>query len=62
MPARLRTRDPAVALAPPASPVPAPRGTTGTRNSDAARSVACTCSTFRAFTIASGRPSATHPD
>ncbi len=42
--------------APPASPVPAPRGTTGMPIRVAKRIVACTSSTMRAVTRASGAP------
>ena len=53
---------PAPAFAPPARPVPAPRVTTGVRVSVAMRRVACTSSTERAWTTASGMPDAACPD
>src|SRR5690606_12620259 len=48
------TSSPCWAMAPPASPVPAPRGTTGTPCALAQRSAACTWATSRASTRASG--------
>src|SRR4051794_8016786 len=52
----LSTRQPSTAVAPPASPVPAPRGTTGTRCSLAQRSAVCTCAAQPARTTARGSP------
>lgn len=46
----------ASAVAPPDNPVPAPRGTTGTRWAVAQRSTAWTSSVQRARTTASGVP------
>ena len=50
--------DPSVAFEPPERPLPAPRGTTGTRCSCAARSTAATCSVERGKTAAIGCPTA----
>ena len=53
---------PGLAIAPPARPVPAPRGTTGVCVSWARRSTACTSSTDAACTTASGRLALRHPE
>ena len=52
------TREPSIALLPPESPEPAPRGTTGTRCSWAAAMTADTCSVVRGNTTANGSPAA----
>ncbi len=57
-----RAISPVPAFAPPASPVPAPRVTTGLPVWVAMRSVACTSSTDAALTTASGAPDAAWPD
>jgi hypothetical protein len=54
------TMQPVVALAPPDSPEPAPRGTTGTWNEQAVRTVATTSSRQVANTTAAGRPYGAH--
>src|SRR3954454_10811280 len=54
----LSTRQPSTAVAPPARPVPAPRGTTGTRCSLAQRSAVRTCAAQPARTTARGSPGA----
>ena len=46
------------AVAPPDSPLPAPRGTTGTRWALAQRMTVCTCSVVSGRTTASGLPAA----
>src|SRR5688572_11773347 len=53
---RLSTMPPSRALAPPESPVPAPRGTTGTPCSAAQRTAVCTWVASCARTTASGVP------
>ena len=58
----LSTISPALPIAPPARPVPAPRGTTGMPWALANRSVACTSPMLRASTTASGNVGATWPD
>src|SRR6478735_10538100 len=55
-----RTRHPAVALAPPDSPVPAPRGTTGTPCAAAMRTAVDTSSTEVAKTTAAGSANSAH--
>ena len=47
---------PSTAAEPPDSPLPAPRGTTGTRCAAAQRTAVCTCSASSARTTASGVP------
>ncbi len=47
---------PSTALEPPLSPLPAPRGTTGTRCSAAHRTAVCTCPASSARTTAAGVP------
>ena len=47
---------PAGAMAPPMSPVPEPRGTTGTRSRRQSRTTAATCSEDSGSTTASGAP------
>ncbi len=49
---------PSTALDPPDSPLPAPRGTTGTPWAAAQRTVACTSAASRARTTAIGVPAA----
>lgn len=55
-----RTTEPSPAVDAPARPVPAPRGTTGTRCSLAQRSVATTSSREAASTTPSGLPGSTN--
>ena len=47
---------PSTAMAPPDSPVPAPRGTTGVRCSDASRRIAATSAVEEGNATPSGRP------
>ena len=47
---------PSTALEPPDSPLPAPRGTTGTRCAAAQRTAVCTCPASSARTTATGVP------
>ena len=47
---------PSTAMAPPESPVPAPRGTSGTRCRAARRTMALTSAVLPGKTTASGRP------
>ena len=49
------TTPPSSAIAPPESPVPAPRGTKGTAWARQARTTACTSSRLRGKTTADGR-------
>src|SRR4051795_10640888 len=57
---RSRTTQPSTALAPPDSPVPAPRVTTGTPSSAHAATTCCTSAVLRARTAASARPTSAH--
>ncbi len=59
---RLTTRQPSTAEEPPDRPLPAPRGTTGTRCSAAQRTAACTSAALVARTTASGLPAETSRD
>jgi len=54
-----RVMPPSMAAEPPDSPVPAPRGTIGTRCAAATRTAACTSAVHRARTTAIGRPGTT---
>src|SRR3954468_6494590 len=53
---RLSTMPPSTALDPPDNPLPAPRGTTGTRCAAAQRTAICTCAASSARTTAAGVP------
>ena len=55
------TRQPSIALAPPDSPEPAPRGTTGTPWRAAARTAAWTSPVVRGRTSAAGIPTSSSP-
>src|SRR3954447_17985371 len=57
---RSSSRQPSTALAPPDSPVPAPRVTTGTPSSAQAATTCCTSAVLRARTAASARPTSAH--
>src|SRR5919107_3325859 len=59
---RLRTTHPSTAVEPPDRPLPAPRGTTGTRCSAAQRTATCTSVALVARTTARGRPAETSRD
>ena len=55
------TRQPSIAFAPPDSPDPAPRGTTGTPWRAAARTAAWTSDVVRGRTSAAGIPASSRP-
>src|SRR3712207_104178 len=59
---RLTTRQPSTAVELPDRPLPAPRGTTGTRCSAAQRTATCTSLAVAARTTARGRPAETSRD